>query len=75
MVRVYWRDGKLSVFLIKKNLNKFQRFPRKEDYEEVQVVQLDETCEEKLQRLLETIEICQTHVKEVVDKDTLGLTV
>jgi hypothetical protein len=49
------------------------RFPRREDYEEVQVVQLDETYEEKLVRLLETIESSQGIIKEVVDKDTLGL--
>ncbi len=51
----------------------FDRFPRREDYEEVQVVQLDETYEEKLVRLLETIESSQGIIKEVVDKDTLGL--
>ena len=49
------------------------RFPRREDYEEVQVVQLDETFEEKLTRLLETIETSQFNIKEVVDKDILGL--
>lgn len=48
-------------------------FPRREDYEVVQVVQLDETNEEKLARLLETIEVSQSNIKEVVDKDTLGL--
>jgi hypothetical protein len=37
------------------------------------VVQLDETYEEKLVRLLETIESSQGIIKEVVDKDTLGL--
>ncbi len=36
-------------------------------------MQLDETYEEKLHRLLDTIEGCQAHVKEVVDKDTLGM--
>ena len=49
------------------------RFPRREDYEEAQVVQLDETYEEKLTRLLETIESSQINIKEVVDKDFLGL--
>ncbi len=44
------------------------RFPRREDYEEVQVVQLDETYEEKLARLLDTIEVSQSNIKEVVDK-------
>ena len=39
----------------------------------MQVVQLDETYEEKLVRLLETIETSQGNIKEVVDKDTLGL--
>jgi len=53
--------------------NIFYRFPRREDYEEVKVVQLDETYEEKLTRLLETIESSQFNIKEVVDKDILGL--
>ena len=44
------------------------RFPRREDYEEVQVVQLDETYKEKLVRLLDTIETSQSNIKEVVDK-------
>ena len=51
----------------------YSRFPRREDYEEAQVVQLDETYEEKLTRLLETIESSQINIKEVVDKDFLGL--
>jgi hypothetical protein len=55
------------------NFSTYNRFPRREDYEEVQVVQLDETYEEKLVRLLETIESSQGIIKEVVDKDTLGL--
>ena len=37
------------------------------------MVQLDETYEEKLTRLLETIESSQINIKEVVDKDFLGL--
>ncbi len=59
MLSICWRNS-LSLFAF--------RFPRREDYEVVQVVQLDETNEEKLARLLETIEVSQYNIKEVVDK-------
>eukprot|EP00096_Caligus_rogercresseyi_P002956 TRINITY_DN1537_c0_g1_i1.p1 TRINITY_DN1537_c0_g1~~TRINITY_DN1537_c0_g1_i1.p1 ORF type:complete len:293 (-),score=123.55 TRINITY_DN1537_c0_g1_i1:103-981(-) len=47
-------------------------FPRKQDYEIVQVIAADETYEEKLQRLSETIEHAQATIKEVVDGDEWG---
>jgi len=48
-------------------------FPRREDYEEQPMVMLDESFEEKIQRLLDTIEKAQSSIKEVVDADTLDL--
>ncbi len=50
-------------------------FPRKEDYDQESAVTMlpDETYEEKLERLRETIEIAQASIKEVVDENTLCL--
>ena len=42
-------------------------FPRREDYEETIVIQPDETLEEKIQRLNDSIELAQTNIKEIVD--------
>lgn len=46
-------------------------FPRREDYEDKPAFVPDESYEEKIQRLHETIESAQTSIKEVVDTDNL----
>ena len=46
-------------------------FPRREDYEQIQMVLPDETYTDKLARLIETIEAAQNNIKEVVDKDSV----
>ena len=43
-------------------------FPRREDYEDKPEIKPDENYEDKLQRLLETIEAAQNSIKEVVEK-------
>ena len=48
-------------------------FPRREDYEDKPQILPDETYEEKIQRLLDTIDAAQQSIKEVVDGDTLDL--
>lgn len=48
-------------------------FPRKEDYEVVQMVLPDETIGDKIQRLMEAIESAQASIKEVVDGDNVSL--
>jgi len=48
-------------------------FPRREDYEDKPAILPDETYEEKIQRLHDTIEAAQTSIKEVVDTDNLSL--
>jgi len=47
-------------------------FPRREDYDDTIVVLPDESYEEKIQRLHDTIENAQTAIKEVVDTDNLS---
>lgn len=47
-------------------------FPRREDYEQIQMVLPDETYTDKLARLIETIEAAQNNIKEVVDKDSVS---
>lgn len=48
-------------------------FPRREDYEDKPEIKPDENYEDKLQRLLETIEAAQNSIKEVVDGNTCSL--
>ena len=48
-------------------------FPRREDYEDKPEIKPDENYEDKLQRLLETIEAAQNSIKEVVDGNTCTL--
>jgi len=49
-------------------------FPRREDYEDAPVaVMPDETIEEKVDRLNETISVAQTYIKEAVDGNDLTL--
>lgn len=42
-------------------------FPRREDYEDAPQILVDETIQEKISRLNETIEINQGNIKEIVD--------
>ena len=42
-------------------------FPRREDYEDAPQILVDETLEEKIGRLNETIELNQSNIKEIVD--------
>lgn len=52
----------------------FTWFPKKEDYEEKEIqVMSNETTEDKVSRLLETIELNQANIKEIVDQDTVIL--
>lgn len=51
----------------------FTWFPNKEDYEVQIMVAVDETTEEKVIRLVETIESNQANIKEIVDGDTVCL--
>ena len=48
-------------------------FPRREDYEDKPAILPDENYDEKLQRLLDTIEAAQTSIKEVVDGNSVSL--
>ena len=49
-------------------------FPRREDYEDAPVaVMPDETIEEKVDRLNETISVAQAYIKEAVDGNDLTL--
>ena len=48
-------------------------FPRREDYEDAPVAVADETIEEKVDRLNETIEAAQANIKEVVDGNEVCL--
>jgi len=50
-------------------------FPRREDYEDKPAILPDESYEEKIQRLHDTIEAAQASIKEVVDTNTCGLEV
>ena len=48
-------------------------FPRREDYEDKPEILPNENYDEKLQRLLDTIEAAQTSIKEVVDGNSVCL--
>ena len=48
-------------------------FPRREDYEDKPAILPDETYEEKIQRLHDTIEAAQASIKEVVDGEGVPL--
>jgi len=48
-------------------------FPRREDYDDKPAILPDESYEEKIQRLHDTIESAQASIKEVVDTDNLTL--
>lgn len=50
-------------------------FPRREDYEVVIAIAPDESYDDKIQRLLDTIEAAQNSIKEVVDGNTCDLEV
>ena len=47
------------------NMDIFDWFPRREDYEDKPAVYADETTEEKVARLNETIQCNQDNIKEV----------
>ncbi|XP_059078311.1 uncharacterized protein LOC131876826 isoform X1 [Tigriopus californicus] len=51
----------------------FTWFPRKEDYEAPPTILVTESIQEKVARLLDTIQNNQANIKEIVDGDSVGI--